>query len=303
MKRFVLGALAALVIGAGLGAGLDRSRAGILFKPTTSGGGGCSQATAYLARVSGYDGAHITAATNTICALVTDGVWNMWDGLYFLATDTEANAEVNLKSSSFTLVKHGSPTFVANSGSTGIDANPSTAYYDTQFNPATASTPQFVQNSATLMAWSMTSVQSTVQGWILGAETSVGASSSELEIWSSAGNDTFDVNVALGSSVVFTPAGTASGSWIATRTGASLTKAYHNGTTLTLTNPTQASLAPINANFFVLATNAGSVIAGGPNQIGIFGFGSMFVDDAHALTFHNDICTNWLTPIHGSCPL
>jgi hypothetical protein len=82
----------------------------------SGGGGGCSQATNFLARVSSasltIDGTHTTAYTNLICGLVTDGIITgsmsgsgsgasacgagSFDGLYIFATDTTAGSNQTL---------------------------------------------------------------------------------------------------------------------------------------------------------------------------------------------------------------
>src|SRR5229473_5562637 len=59
-------------------------------------GGGCSQATTFLARTSGLSGTETTAYTNLICGLVTDGVYPSLDALYIFATNTTTTANLNL---------------------------------------------------------------------------------------------------------------------------------------------------------------------------------------------------------------
>jgi hypothetical protein len=107
--------------------------------------GGCSQATSFLARIT-TDGTHSTAYTNFICGGVTDGWWAKTDALWIAATDNTTNAALNLVSSSFSLVSHGTAsTFTANTGWAGNGTN---SYFDTQLNPATAG-GNYVLNSAT----------------------------------------------------------------------------------------------------------------------------------------------------------
>jgi len=61
MKRFMLGALAALVIGGGLGLVISGPRAGILLKPTTSGGGGAGIAFVTSADMGNVSSGNLTA--------------------------------------------------------------------------------------------------------------------------------------------------------------------------------------------------------------------------------------------------
>jgi hypothetical protein len=116
-------------------------------------GGGCSQATAFIARTSGLNGTHQTAYTTLICGLVTDGVWSSLDVLYIFATADTTTAKLNLTSSSFTAT--GTPaTFTVDQGFTPTDLG--TDYLDSGFNATTAPSPNFVQNSAMIAGWSNT---------------------------------------------------------------------------------------------------------------------------------------------------
>lgn len=118
----------------------DAQLAGGLMFPgpgtPASSGGGCSQATTFLARTSGLSGTETTAYTNLICGLVTDGVWTNLDALWIMATSSTTNANLNLVSTSFTLANGtAAPTFSADHGYTG---NGTTQYLTTSYNPFTA---------------------------------------------------------------------------------------------------------------------------------------------------------------------
>ncbi len=114
-----------------------------------SGGGatGCSQATAYLARAPG-ETTHAADLTALICGLVTDGVWGQLDALYVLAQQTAADALLNLVGTSYTATNTGVP-FVAYQGFGPFGGG----YLNTNFNAATAPSPQFTQNNASFGAW------------------------------------------------------------------------------------------------------------------------------------------------------
>src|SRR5258706_6363418 len=122
---------------------------------TASGGGGGETASAFLARTSGLDSTHITAYTNLLNGLDTDGLTSKLDMLHVYATQDSTTALLNLVSSSFTGTANGSPTFTADRGFTGTNSS-STIYIDTGFNPSTASSPKFTKNSAHLSGWSLT---------------------------------------------------------------------------------------------------------------------------------------------------
>lgn len=109
-------------------------------------GGGCTQATAFLARVTTT---WSVAYTTMICAMVSDGTWAKLDLLYIWATDTAATAQLNLVNTSFSLTPVNSPVFVANTGYSGNGVNAalnSTYDYSTGTN--------YVQNSASVGVWS-----------------------------------------------------------------------------------------------------------------------------------------------------
>jgi hypothetical protein len=116
------------------------------------GGGGCSQATAFLARTSGLSGTQSTAYTTMICGMVTDGTFSLFDGLYVFATNTTTTAGLNLVSTSFTLTSNGSCTFTANAGYTGDAAS---CYQDPGFVPSSAA-GNMTQNSAHIAVCDLT---------------------------------------------------------------------------------------------------------------------------------------------------
>ena len=120
--------------------------AAMSFPPQTAVGGGCSQATAFLGRVSTT---YTTAYTTMICGMVTDGTWAHLDALWVLATDTSATALTNLVSSSYPLTNV-SATFTANTGY----ASPATGdYLSTTYNFSTGTA--FTQNDASMGVWTL----------------------------------------------------------------------------------------------------------------------------------------------------
>ena len=106
------------------------------------------QALAYLARtVGGNEGGNGANIATLIDGLVSDGVWSKLDCLYVLAQQNQTDALLNLVGTSYSLVHDGS-TFTAYEGFQGF-----TAGLNTQFNPATATSPNFTQNSASFGFW------------------------------------------------------------------------------------------------------------------------------------------------------
>jgi hypothetical protein len=148
----VIALLALLVVAANVGgSGHVKAQSNIIGgsiwgdqKP--AGSGGCSQATAFLARVTT---SHTAAYTTMICGMVTDGTWGSFDVLWILATDTSATALTNLVSSSFPLTNNGAAVFTANTGYTGGSSG---QYLSSTYQWSTGT--NFKQNSAMIMAWS-----------------------------------------------------------------------------------------------------------------------------------------------------
>lgn len=123
---------------------------------------GCSQATTFLARTS-LTGSDVTNYTNLICGMVADslitgdlsttGCGSLFDVLYIFATADSTTALLNICGTSFTGINT-SLSFTSYSGFVG-DSNPLHGI-DTQFNPTTATSPNYVQNSAHLSEWNLT---------------------------------------------------------------------------------------------------------------------------------------------------
>ena len=86
-----------------------------------------------------------------ITGLVSDGVWSKLDALYIFATVDRTTAVLNLVSSSFSAVEHGTISFSAYHGYTG---DGSTFFLDTQFTPLTGGT-NYLLNSASLFAYNL----------------------------------------------------------------------------------------------------------------------------------------------------
>lgn len=107
----------------------------------------------FLSRASqGLEIRYVNAYTRLIDGLVQDGIWNILDQLLIFATDTSANALLNLKSRSFVPTAVSSPTFTADQGYAGDGA---ASYIDTNFTPSTAG-GNFTQDSASIGVYGRT---------------------------------------------------------------------------------------------------------------------------------------------------
>lgn len=149
--------------------------------PAIGGGGGgtftptSTQSSNYLTRVGAVTGGnntnHFGLSTNectAVDALITGLVgdlggntgisaWPIYEALYAMANFSAAVANLNLVSSSFTLVPTNSPTFTADVGYTGGG----TAYLDTQFNPTSGT--KYLQSDAHIFSYMRTAVSSDVK--------------------------------------------------------------------------------------------------------------------------------------------
>lgn len=94
----------------------------------------CTASGNFLARVSSFTKADNVNYNSYLCGLNSDGQLSLMDLLYAPAAPNSAASLLNLLSSSFSLVSHGTTTFAAKSGILG---DGSTGYLDTQWVPST----------------------------------------------------------------------------------------------------------------------------------------------------------------------
>lgn len=214
-----------------------------------SGGGftpSCTASTNWLARATlvtltfdkqQYD--------NLLCGLNTDGVLAKIDTLYIYGAPDSTTAKLNTTQNAFNSTQTGSLTFAAYTGFTG-DAT--TGFLDTGFNPSTAG-GQTTQNSATAGVCILSS-RATGQLWeAFGASGAAGVITRMLTNFSTNGN-IWAINTL---SQTITANADAQGGWIETRTGATTTTLYHNGSSFA--TDTSASAAMPALNMYVFAEN------------------------------------------------
>lgn len=229
-----------------------------------SAGGACSAYTNYAARTGGSLSSTVKTALQTmICNLVTDGIWSQFDFFYFFAVNTgRSDANLNLVSSSFTAVEHptpgSSPAWSATTGYTGVD-NSSTVFLDTQFAPATASSPQMTVSSIHYGAWIVNNAASCV---VMGQ----GTGSVDL-LPDFSGTSYFRPST--GPSVA---TANSLGHFIANRSalsGTNVVQGYRNGSNVVSGSQTGSAVWTA-IDFIVLAGNTGSVAPGSPTCGGGF---------------------------------
>lgn len=222
-----------------------------------AGGGDAAETTAFLARTSGLDTPHTNAYKTLINGLVTDGIFAKQDAIYIFATDTTTNALLSLVSATYNATETNAPTFTADAGYTGA----STKYITTNFNPTTAGSPKYTQNSASAWVWSNTSASQATAAW--GADTGSGVhyiyprSTGDVSYYGP--ND---------GAYITTANADGKGLYAANRTASNAWQSYKNGSAGT--GGTTASAAPQNLNFtFLKGDNlywTGQAMAGGFGQ-------------------------------------
>lgn len=239
-------------------------------------------AAAFLARTSGLNYAHTSAYTTLINALVADNIWSKLDALYIYAAQDSTTALLNLVSSSFTGVANGSPTFTADRGFTGV-VDSTTVYINTQFNPTTAPSPKFVQNSAHVSAWCVTNNV----GILMGVSTGTGNNNLTHVTGRSAGGDNktyLRCNCTNGTTGNATASSV--GYFIANRSSSTQVTGYKDGAFFNQ-DAASGSSAPLNISFPVLAlgdTTAG-IFAGTGSQVAAASIGSS-LDATQAANFY-----------------
>jgi hypothetical protein len=209
----------------------------------------CAQAAAYLARTAGgNEGGNATNISPLICGLVVDGVWSKLDAFYVFAQQNQADALLNLVGTSYTATLSGAPAFVGYvgfgpfpGGSTAVASN---------FNPATAVSPNYVQDSASFGVWSKTIVVEDVSQM----GTTAASQAGESNIFNDYTDGQFYGTIN-GSTAIATAPGTV-GFYEAERTSSSATTLYFNG--VSQATSANATAPPQNAAFYV------GIALGGP---------------------------------------
>lgn len=248
----------------------------------------CSEATTFIAlanMLADVDRVHTYGYQNLICGMVLDGTWcgTNYDAFWVTATVNAALAEVNMcNPGTYDLVQNGSPTFVPDRGFQGANQS-STIYLDTQFNPSTAVSPNFTQNSASIALWSLTNtLTDTNPAYAMGASPQLGFFSGIVALTPSepTGNGHVVPYTQI-NNTNFQFAGpsldTSAGFYMGTQTGGLLT-GYVNGANAFNYTITPGTLATL-CNIFILANNNCAGPSGTPHAANgsslIVGFASL----------------------------
>lgn len=241
-----------------------------------SAGGGCTQATNFLARTSGLSGTAQTNYTNFLCGLETDSVGcsSKLDALYILGAPDSTTAGLNLCSSSFAVVVHGTPTFAANAGYTGTGLN---NYLDTQYAPAGAGF--YTQNAASLYVYVLNNRTTGA-----GVQTQTGASNGGFTQIAMMASYSTTLGAEVGANDAKTDytnaAGTSQGCYIASRNTSTTGLIRRNAATFATISLTSSGLP--GQSFFVFDINQGGGVAGAvsTDQVFALGFGGSLATTA-----------------------
>ncbi len=212
------------------------ARARSRLRTPVYGAPGNSETTALVARMATYPGAQRVAQIDTLIgSLKSGGVWAKLDALYVFSVHETATAVLNWVSTNYGLTGATPPTFTPGQY---VQGNGTTQFYDTNFNPTTASTPKFVQDSAHIGAWQVNTVTSAVMGHT-GATLIPGT------------GPTFRLNGAVG----ITGSGAAAAGYVtAVRGSASSLIGYYNGVE-NINSGANTSAAPSAETFYICARN------------------------------------------------
>jgi hypothetical protein len=193
-----------------------------------------------------------------IKGLKTDGIFSKLDRLWLYASENTFQALTDIVADSLATAVN-SPAFTANRGYAG---NGSNAEIDSNFNPTTAPSPKFVQDSANLFAWNNTSGTSATP-WLCGQGS---AGQSQITPFFTDNSDYYSLN---GSSALNSAGTGATGLYLLNRTSSSTITLDVNGAQQVSAG--EGSVAITSSDIFSLENGSGNF---GNRQCSCLGFGS-----------------------------
>ena len=250
------------------------------------GGGHSPQALAYLARtVGGNEGGNGANIATLIDGLVSDGVWAKLDCLYVLAQQNQTDALLNLIGTNYTATMISTPSFTSYRGFTG-----SGGVIDTGFNPATATSPNFVRNNASMSAWVVNSRTSGVADYEIGNNS--GVAGAGISPFYNAGGAQLPFNDL--TYPAYAGVTDAQGFWSLDRTIGASSAYYKNG--VSVATLTAASTGVASANIWILClNNSGTILDQTLDQIAAVHIGAS-LGAAGQLALYNRLRT-YLTAV------
>lgn len=187
-------------------------------------GGYDPAATAFFKRLTKQPtGARATLYSNLFASLRQNGILPLLDALWIRSAADAQASQLNLVQNAFNLTDVNAPTFTVDRGVAG---NGTTSYSDTNFNPATAVNPNFIQNSGHISIYDRGPARANAATAEMGYNIGANPMTEIATQWSD-GLTYTSANMA-GAEVSFTSPGVL-GHFIASRTTATLNTAYYNG--------------------------------------------------------------------------
>jgi hypothetical protein len=213
------------------------------------------QATALFARMTPPPNFSRKVLINkTISNLLACGVWGSFDALYLTAAASSQAASLNWVQNAYNLSVVNSPTFVADRGFNG---DGSTSYLTTGFNPATAPSPHFTQNSGAISVSDRTTRAGNSNAVQFGGSVSTNYNAVILVYTVLSPPFLARIN-AVGGGVVQAANSGSAGRYIVSRTGSTATTSYKAGASMGVV-ASAASIAVPNSTMFLDANdNAGT---------------------------------------------
>lgn len=231
-----------------------------IFGAAAAGGGSYDAATtAWANAVVTAGGTVSTTQKGYVDTLITglkaDSLFTIIDRLWLLAAENTQQANIDIVSLA-TWTAHGTMTRVSNGYTNGGAA---TDYLDTGFNPSTATSPHFVQNSASIFAYVQTSSTVGYDGVAIGNGSDSSGGSRIFPRYTD-GNYYGAINSAANTPSESGANANSMGFYVETRTGSAATATYKNGSGIL--SGTTASTAPNSANFYMFVDDR----IGGPTD-------------------------------------
>lgn len=253
-RGFITGAAAAAAMAA-----LPADAAGPAVRAALLGSIYCQEARTAFAAMSAMPSAPMRRLYD-ICirSLIAAGIWTKLDALYLMNAEAAQAARVNIKSpGTYDLTAVSSPTFTAKSGYAGDGAS---AYLSTNFNPSTASSPNYVQNSAGLFLWGLKAAAdaSGAMGYITGGNAYLFPRWTDNNIYTRL-NDA-DTAVATATGLGLTHGN---------RSASSAVQIYRDG--VSVKTAATVSTAIANATLALLRSSASAFYSGGLAMAGVCG--------------------------------
>jgi hypothetical protein len=228
-----------------------------------------------------------TTVNNLITCLKANGIWTQLDHLWILANENNIPARTDLVGLTLASVV-GAPAFVTDRGYTGTDLVTATDYLNTGITPPGTT---FLLNSCHVSAWSTTNVSAVNGGCLIGCGNT--SATTETNLY-----DTFTDAMIYGRINDNPQSGaqgfgaTRAGHWILSRTGASLSTIYQNGSSFTTPNASAGSSFAGSQTFAILSSHdtTNGFSSGTPNQVAMASIGGG-LNSTDSTNFYNCLRT------------